>query len=385
MTKSDILDFIRSSPSPVTKRDIARAFGVKGGSVRIALKQILRELEHEGVIIKIGGGYTIPEGLPGVCVIEVSDIDIDGDVFARPIDWNEDVQGQPPQIEIMPDKKGHPSLAEGDRVLARLNRLDAGHYEARTIKRLDDVRNQVMGLLRIHKGGNGILQPADKKAKYEFEIAQADIGEAKDGDLVVAEIQPSRGLRRKKARIVDVLGSRDDPKAISLISLHEVGLHEKFPDKVIAETEKMEVPTTRNREDLRKIPLVTIDGADARDFDDAVFAEKCDSKDGGGYHLIVAIADVSYYVRTGTALDNEAQKRGNSTYFPDRVVPMLPEALSNDLCSLRPREDRACLAAHMWIDDKGKLLRHKFVRGLMRSEARLILRRCATGFRYAES
>ena len=186
--------------------------------------------------------------------------------------------------------------------------------------------------------------------------------------MVVGEIQPARGLKRKKARIVEVIGTSDDPKAISLISLYEAGLDEKFPDAVLRSTKGMTVPPIKGREDLRDIPLVTIDGADARDFDDAIFAEKTDE----GYHLIVAIADVAYYVKPGSALDTEAQRRGNSTYFPDRVVPMLPEALSNDLCSLRPDEDRACLAAHLWIDPKGKMIRHKFVRALMRSHARLI-------------
>ena len=167
---------------------------------------------------------------------------------------------------------------------------------------------------------------------------------------------------------METLGRRDDPKAISLISLAEAGLRERFPDKVIKETEGMDVPEVKGREDLRDIPLVTIDGIDARDFDDAVFAEKSDE----GFHLIVAIADVAYYVRPYSDLDKEAQRRGNSTYFPDRVVPMLPEALSNELCSLKPNVARACLAVHMWIDGNGKLLRYKFVRGLMRSAARLI-------------
>ncbi|MCB1531855.1 MAG: ribonuclease R [Alphaproteobacteria bacterium] len=367
MKKSDILEFIQSSPTPVTKRDIASAFRLKGSGPRVAMKKILKELYNEGAIIKQGGTYTIPEGLPGVCVVAVSSIDVDGDVFVRPVDWNEELQGQPPRIELMPDKKGHPSLAVGDRALVRLKRLDKDTYEARAIKRMDAPENQIMGLLRVYKNG-AILQPADKKAKFEFEIPLPDLNGAQDGDLVIGEIQPARGHSRKKARIVEILGQRDDPKAISLISLHEQGLNETFPDSVIKETEGMSVPDLKGREDMRDIPLVTIDGADARDFDDAVFAEKTDK----GYHIIVAIADVSYYVRHGTALDDEAQRRGNSTYFPDRVVPMLPEALSNDLCSLRPKENRACLAVHMNIDERGELLNFKFVRGIMRSAARLI-------------
>ena len=368
MNKSDILDFIRESPTPVTKRDVARAFHLKGSGPRIALKKILRELELDGLIDKLGGAYTIPEGLPGVCVIEITAVDIDGDVWARPTEWNADAQGEPPRIELVPDKKKLPASGVGDRVLARLKRLSGNSYEARVIKRLDAALNQVMGLLRYNKHGP-YIQPADKKAKYDYDVRPDDLGGAQEGDLVIGEIQPSRGARRRKARVIEILGSQDDPKAISLISMHEVGLRAPFPDRVEKETKGMKVPDLKGREDLRNIPLVTIDGADARDFDDAVWAEK---QDDGGFHLIVAIADVSYYVRTGTALDDEAQRRGNSTYFPDRVVPMLPEALSNELCSLKPKENRACLAMHMWIDPHGKLLKHKVVRGLMRSEARLI-------------
>ncbi len=375
MNKSRILDFIKSSPAPVSKRDIAQAFRLKGSGPRVAMKKMLKELYNEGAISKQGGSYSVPAGLPGVCAIVVSDIDIDGDLFARPLEWDVDTQGEPPRIEVMPERKGQPALSVGDLVLARMSRSEDNIYEARTISRMDAVENQVMGLLRVHKNG-AILQPADKKARYEFEVSTDDLNGAKDGDLVVGEIQPAHGSKRKKARIVEILGQRGDPKAISVISLHEAGLCEKFPDDVLAQSEGLTVPTLKGRDDLRKIPLVTIDGADARDFDDAVFAEKTDE----GYHLIVAIADVAYYVRHGKALDNEAQKRGNSTYFPDRVVPMLPEALSNDLCSLRPREDRACMAVHMWIDESGALEKYKFVRGLMRSEARLIYEDVQAGY-----
>lgn len=368
LTPSDILDFIQNSPQPQTKREIARAFKVKGGENRIALKQILKSLEAEGVISKqAGGGYSVPDGLPSVCVIEVCDIDIDGDVFAKPTEWNEELQGPLPRIELMPRKKGHPASAVGDRVLARLNRAGDNVYEAHVIKPLDSDEGRVLGLISYDKQGP-VLVPTDKKAKYDFVINPGDLNGAKEGDLAVGEIQPTRGLKRKKVRILEVIGKRGDPKAISIISLHEAGLREDWPGKVLNETENMKVPDVKGREDLRDIPLVTIDGADARDFDDAVFAEK---QDDGGFHLMVAIADVAYYVRHGSALDDEAMRRGNSTYFPDRVVPMLPEALSNDLCSLRPNENRACMAVHMWIDQDGQLKKYKFVRGLMRSAARL--------------
>lgn len=373
MNPQDILDFIKATPTPVTKREIARAFGIKGGEHRVALKQILKKLEKSESIIKQAGGvYTIPEGLPAVAVVEVTDIDVDGDVFAKLTEWDEKSQGSQPRIEMMPEKKGHPALAIGTRVLASLTRVTDSAYEARTIRRIEEEKGRVLGLVREVKNGL-VLQPADKRAKYDFIINNGDEGDAQDGDLAIGELQPSRGLKHKTVRITEVLGKRGDPKAISLISLHEVGLHEKFPDSALKATDGMKVPELGKRQDLRSIPLITIDGADARDFDDAVYAEPCQIPGGeDGYHLIVAIADVSYYVRSGKPLDVEAQRRGNSTYFPDRVVPMLPEALSNDLCSLRPDEDRAALAAHMWIDKQGNLVKYKFVRALIRSHARLI-------------
>ncbi len=366
--KAAILRVIADAHTPLTKRDIVSAFGIRGDDRR-DIKDLLRELEDEGLIVKTRGKeYTVPKGLPSVAVIEVVEIDIDGDVFAKPVDWNVELQGEMPKIEVVPEHgKGHPALKEGDRALASLRRFSDKLYEGKVIKRLDDPRGNVMGMLILQKGGY-ILQPASKRAKHDFDVPQADLNGAKDGDLVVGEIQPGRGISRKKVRIVQIIGSKDDPKAISLIALHEAGLSEKFPAEVIAATEGMTVPDLKGREDLRGYPLVTIDGADARDFDDAVFAE---AEEDGGYHLIVAIADVSYYVRPGTPLDREAIRRGNSTYFPDRVVPMLPEALSNDLCSLRPKENRACLAFHMRINNSGELKSYKIVRGLMRSEARL--------------
>lgn len=365
--KNSILRFIAESPTPLTKREITDAFHVKGDEGRRIIKDALRELEAEGAIVKQPGQeYAVPQGLPSVTIIEITDIDVDGDVFARPTEWHES-QGPVPKIEVAPEKKtGHATYKQGDRVLARVERRSDKFYEATVIRRLDDPRGQVMGLIVQQKRGF-ILQPADKRAKHDFDVAQEDLNGAKDGDLAVGEIQPSRGLRNKKVRITQVIGSSNDPKAISLIALHEAGLVEKFPPAVIDATKDMKVPDLKGREDLRDIPLVTIDGIDARDFDDAVFAEKVDN----GYHLVVAIADVAFYVRPHTALDKEAYRRGNSTYFPDRVVPMLPEALSNDLCSLRPKENRACMAFHLYIDENGTLTKYKIVRGLMRSVARL--------------
>ncbi|MCB9978515.1 MAG: ribonuclease R [Rhodospirillales bacterium] len=312
---------------------------------------------------------SVPGGPPSDAVIlKVCDIDIDGDLIARAEEWDEALRGPPPRIEIVPGDKGHSALAVGDRVLARVQVSADGVWEATVLRRLDTTpQNRILGVVRKHKTGL-ILDPANKKARTDYTIEAADLSGARPGDMVVAEVRPGHGLHRAKARIVDVIGRQTDIGAISLLSLHEMGLRPDFPASVEDAAQGLDVPEPGAREDLRDIPLVTIDGADARDFDDAVYAEPLPD---GGFHLIVAIADVSWYVRPGGIIDAEAFLRGNSTYFPDRVVPMLPEALSNGLCSLVPHEPRACLAAHLWIDSAGHLVRSKFTRGLMRSAARL--------------
>ncbi len=366
ISREELLRFLSESPTPLTKRELAQAFNVTGDG-RIILKDILRELEEDGSIVKQPGqAYAVPKALASVATIEIMGMDADGDLFAKPTEWDEPTQGELPRIEVVPNNKGHHDLAEGDRALARLKRITDKLYEAEIIRTLDAPQNRVLGVIvKISRGF--ILKPTDRKAKYEFDIHQADMNGAQVGDLCVAEVQPARGLNNKRVRIVETIGRQDDPKAISLVAMHQVGIRADFPKAVIEETKNMVVPELKGREDLRPIPLVTIDGADARDFDDAVYAEETPE----GFHLIVAIADVAYYVTFGSELNREALRRGNSTYFPDRVVPMLPEKLSNDLCSLVPRENRATLAVHMWIDKNGKLKTFKFVRGLMRSEARL--------------
>lgn len=370
-TSEQVLKYLAAHGTSMTKQELVDAFSVKGND-RIGFKKILHQLEDDGLIVYEGKKtYRVPEALPSVTVVEIIDIDLDGDEIARPTEWQDDLQGPAPRIEIMPAKKGHPALKVGDRALVQLSKASEKIYEARILKRLDAPQARVVGVIRQVRGGYS-LEPIDRRAKYDFAITEDDFNGAAPGLIVVAEIQPARSALRKKVRVVEIVGRPDDPKAISLMALHEMGLRHTFPDPVIAETGAMSVPPLKGRDDLRTLPLVTIDGSDARDFDDAVFAEPDpDPKNQGGFHLMVAIADVAYYVRPGKPLDKEAYLRGNSTYFPDRVVPMLPERLSNDLCSLRPNEPRATLAVHLWINTEGKLLRYKFVRGLMRSVARL--------------
>jgi ribonuclease R len=219
------------------------------------------------------------------------------------------------------------------------------------------------------------IVPVEKRARAEFLLPREARMGAESGELVWAEIQPGRPLGLKSARVVERLGPTMGPKSISLITIHDHDIPHTFSDEALAQAKAAGPALLKGRIDLRKIPLVTIDGEDARDFDDAVWAEP-DPNAGnrGGWHLLVAIADVAHYVRPGSPLDKAALDRGNSVYFPDRVVPMLPHELSNGWCSLVPAEDRPCIAAHLWIDANGALLRHSFERGMMRSAARLTYR-----------
>ncbi len=365
-----VLAFIRNSATPVGKREIARAFKLSGTAGREWLKALLKELEAEGAVER-GRGKRVapPQSLPAVAVLEVTGIDPDGEVQARPLTWTG--EGKPPRIFMTPERKGHPALAAGDRVLAKLSRVNDRLYEARSIRRIEGTVGRLLGVYRPAPEG-GRITPVDRREKGELLVLPANRNDAEDGELVLADLLPAGRLGLPQARVVERLGSTAEPRAVSLIAIHTHGLPTDFPTAALREAGVAAVPSPAGRTDLRAVPLVTIDGADARDFDDAVWAAPDDDPaNAGGWRLLVAIADVAHYVRPGSALDQAAFARGNSVYFPDRVVPMLPEALSNGLCSLRPGEDRACLAAELWIDRHGALRHHRFLRGLMRSAARL--------------
>jgi ribonuclease R len=305
-------------------------------------------------------------------VVEAIGPDPDGELLARPLMWHG--AGDPPRIYVAPET-GHPALARGDRVLARLARIEEGVYEARVIRRIGAGAQRVIGVFaRAGKGerAGGRIRPTDRRSKTEYQVPPDATMDARDGELVLAESRPGRRLGLPEARVVERVGHIDNPRAFSLIAIHANDIPVDFPAEALEEAARAAPVALGRRTDLRQIPLVTIDGADARDFDDAVWAEPDpDPANRGGWHAVVAIADVAWYVRPHGALDRAARKRGNSVYFPDRVVPMLPERLSNDLCSLRPGEDRACLAVHLWFDAEGVKRGHRFVRGLMRSAARL--------------
>jgi ribonuclease R len=372
LNKHTLLAFIAQSGG-ANKKDIADAFGIKG-DVRIALKDLLHALEDGGQIIKVGGQrYTVPAGLPATAPLRITSVTIDGDIWGEPAEWDTDRQGPRPKIMIEADAKEHASLQENDVILARIKASDeSGPASGKMIRRLDQATETVIGEVIQVKAGRALRTLAKRNADV-FMLEDNAIETTPLHHLVQAQLITRPGADQPVARITTVIGAANDPRVISLVAAHEVGLRTVFPDAVIKQAENLPRPHLYDGlVDLRKFSLVTIDGEDARDFDDAVFAEPDDNPENtGGFHLLVAIADVSHYVRAGTALDDEAYKRGNSTYFPDRVLPMLPEGLSNDLCSLKPKEDRYCLAVHMWIDKSGVMVRHKFCRGLMKSIARL--------------
>ena len=369
-TKTQILDWIAENPGHTAKRDIARAFGVKGAA-RVDLKRMLRELEEEGHLDKRKGQYRDPEKLPPVTVCQIAEPDAAGDLMARPLEWHG--EGPEPRILMIP-RSGEPALAEGDRVLLRLREVSGEdhQYEGRLIRKIGTAPRTILGIYRTGAEGGRIV-PIDKGADREWMVPPGNAGGAKDGELVEAEqAGPRARMGLPKARVVERLGDPSAPKSVSLIAIHQHGIPDVFPDAVLDEADRMKPAGLKGREDLRHLPLVTIDPEDARDHDDAVYAHPDEAGDNPGGHVVwVAIADVAHYVRSGSALDREARTRGNSTYFPDRVVPMLPERLSGDLCSLHEGVPRACLAVRMRLAEDGTLRDSSFHRGIMRSAASL--------------
>ncbi len=372
-SKQQVLAFIEESGGRAGKREIARAFGITGGD-RVWLKQVLAELADEGRIARGRGRRLAPAGtLPHVTVIEISDRDPDGELLARPVSWAG--EEAPPKIYMAPGRYRGPAIGLGDRVLARLNRVADGEYEARVIRRVEAAANRVLGVYSV-VGHDGRIQPTDRRARHELAVRRENAAGARSGDLVLAETQPGRPQDRpmglREAKVIEVLGDMAKPRTLSLIAIHGHGIPTEFSEAALAEAEAAKPVRLGQRTDLRHLPLVTIDPEDARDLDDAVFAA-ADDRPGqrGGWRVIVAIADVSHYVRPGSAMDLDGLKRGNSTYFPDQVVPMLPEKLSSDLCSLRPGQNRPALAVEMRFDADGNKLDHKFSRALIRTAAAL--------------
>ncbi|GAB4138065.1 MAG: ribonuclease R [Sphingomonadales bacterium] len=370
-----ILDYIAAAPGKVTRRDIARAFKISGDD-RVRLKGILRDMAAAGVLERDASKTLRPAGqLPKVAVVRIARVSDQGTLYGHADAWQG--EGDGPLIRIIPDKPDRrarlPALGEGERLLARLECHD-GQWRGRVIKRLERRQADIFGVFRAEPdGGGGWIEPVDKKAKLVFMVPPGDTADARDGDLVrgAPMARHQRHMGPPRARVATVLGNVDAPRSISLIAIHAHGIPTEFSPEALRQAESAAAPVLEGTmADLRDVPLITIDPEDARDHDDAVWAEAdADPGNAGGWHVIVAIADVARYVLPGSALDRDARLRGNSVYFPDRVVPMLPEALSADLCSLKAGQDRAALAAHLFFDAGGRLRRHRFVRALIRVAA----------------
>ncbi|MBP6030077.1 MAG: ribonuclease R [Sphingobium sp.] len=366
-TRQQILEYIETSGQPAGKREIAKAFGLHGQE-KILLKALLKDMADEG-LIDLGPGRAFHKmgGVPRVTVLRV--VEVDGNqAIAVPERW--EAEGiPPPKLRVMERGRKTGALGIGDRFLARTE--DAGKgLVAHPMKKLSKTEEQLLGVVELGENDRFWLKPVDKRIRHATLIS--DIGAAAPGDLVLCEA--SGRPPRITARVALVLGDPFAPKSFSLIAIHKYGIPHVFSEGVEAEAGAVSALPLHadKREDLRHLPIVAIDPLDARDFDDAVWAESDDDPaNADGFKAIVAIADVSYYVRPGSALDREARKRGNSVYFPDLVVPMLPHALSSDMCSLKVGQDRAAMACHMTFDDKGKMKSWRFARAIIRVAANI--------------
>ena len=376
-SKADILAFIGKQPGKVGTREIARAFGLKN-AMRAELKRMLRELATEGEVESKRKKLHRPGTLPSTVLADVIACDSDGDLIATPDEWDEEAHGLAPRIRIHVPRKTRPGDAAGigDRVLLNIEQVeedDGIRHRGRVVRIIDRPKQRMLGIFRKNPNGGGKLEPVDKKMlNKQLTIPAGATGNAEDGDLVAVETGRAPRFGLPTGRVVERLGSLASEKAVSLIAIHAHQIPHVFRSDTLDGAEAAKPATLTGREDWRELPLITIDPPDAKDHDDAVHAESdTASGNSGGYIITVAIADVSHYVTPGSALDREALVRGNSVYFPDRVVPMLPERISNDLCSLRPYEDRAALAVRMVIGADGRKHSHTFHRIMMRSAAKL--------------
>ncbi len=374
-SRQDILDFIAEQEGKVAKRDIARAFGIKGQH-RIGLKKLLREMAAEGLLDGTPRKELYASGtLPKVGVVQVTHKDADGELHGRAI-----LRGtllEKPDIII---SGRHKPPAIGDRLLVRLKEFTHDIYAASVIRHIGAAQTQpLIGVLRQDGRGTWV-QPADRRERYDYQISGA-LGGAQKDDLVICEKISTPGHSTRQVQIKEVICAASDAGAFSLIALAEQNIPLTFSAETLAEAERCQPIGLENRTDLRALPLITIDPSDARDHDDAVFAEAdSDSANQGGWHIYIAIADVAAYIPPASAMDSQARQRGNSVYLPDRVVPMLPERISNDLCSLRPNEDRPALVVKITIDKNGQRKAHQFFRAMICSKARLNYRQAQAAF-----
>ena len=377
-SREDLVAFIGTHKGKAGVREIARAFGLKNND-RATLKHMLRGLENAGTVEKRRKKLHHASTLPAAVLADITHRDADGELIAIPTEWDTEAHGEAPRIRIHIPRKARPIEIPGvgDRALLRTEETgeegEAIRHTGRVIKVLDRAKQRQLGIFRALANGGGRLEPVDKKQLgREVNIPPGATADAADGDLVAVELTRQGRFGLPTAQVKERLGSLKTERAASFIAIHAHEIPHVFRRETLIEAEEARPAGLQGREDWRKLALVTIDPADAKDHDDAVHAEPdTDPKNSGGFVVTVAIADVAHYVTPGSALDREALVRGNSVYFPDQVVPMLPERISNDLCSLRPGEERAALAVRMVIGSDGRKRSHTFHRVLMRSAAKL--------------
>jgi ribonuclease R len=361
-SREAILEFLKQSGEPLGFRELTEAMGIAGERDLDAIGRRLRAMERDGQLLKNRRGQYALVDLMDMITGRVLG-HAEGFGFLIPDAGGEDLFLSPREMRM---------VLSGDRAVARVSGIDQrGRKEGTIIEVLERSHKTVVGRY-VSENHVGFLVPSDKRISQDILIPRDGAGDAKPGQIVVAEIieHPTR-RSQPVGKIVEVLGDHMAPGMEIEVAIRAYDLPHVWPDAVQTEVSGLapQVPddAKEGREDLRATPLVTIDGEDARDFDDAVYCERV----GKGYRLIVAIADVSHYVKPGTALDREAVARGNSVYFPQNVIPMLPEILSNGLCSLNPKVDRLCMACEMEIDARGEIQEFRFFEGVMRSQARL--------------
>ena len=366
--KKAVLDFLKENPDATTKQEIARGLRVKGRE-RATLREILKELEADGTLERTGKrAWSQADRPPPTGIVHFTHIDEHGDLIGKAVGDNGPFGPDIIYAGLSGKPKGKATEpGVGDRALCKVSE-DDGQWRARAITVLEQrLSNSLVGLYSQTKTG-GKVTPANRKERREFLIQEADRKGAQDGDLVIATPKP-QGRRQYGPNlgvVENIIGHITDPRSASLLAIHAHGIPVDFPEAAIEQARDPK-PAKAEREDLTQIPLITIDPHDARDHDDAVWAEELDD----GWRVIVAIADVAAYVTENSPLDREALKRGNSTYFPDRVVPMLPFELSADECSLKEGELRRCMAVEMIFDKSGTKRKHRFIRGMMKSAAKL--------------
>ena len=371
-SREALLAWIRENPKSIGKREIARAFGLKGPE-RVELKHMLRELTEAGELRRRQRRVETADLLPKVTIVIVTGPDADGDLLARPETWDGSDTERP--VLLIKPRKSDPAFGKGDRVLARTFKVEdeTVDYTATPIRRIGRDGNRIIGVYRRAPDGGGRIEAVGKRAARDWLIPKSADLKAEDGELVEAEALMRKRFGLPQGQIVARHGDPTAPRRLSTIALLRHEISNEFPEEALDEARHaMPVTEPGKREDLRSLPLVTIDPPDARDHDDAVCAmPDNDPSNPDGHVIWVAIADVAHYVRSGSALDIEARRRGNSTYFPDLVNPMLPEVLSADLCSLKAGVDRPCLAVRIVLNADGEKVSHRFCRGLMNSRGDL--------------